>query len=172
VTAAAFLFVVPALRSTPARDISRMPVIAVVFTAAAGNGSATLWVRPLASLEAHVLAGTDNGHLPFWSPDSRQIAFFADGTLKRIPAAGGTVETLCDAKDSRGGSWGSQGVIVFAPENAGARRHRGGADAGFLAHAGHRTGQQEWRVDPHGRLQLARRHRQIVEARISRIGQR
>jgi len=74
---------------------------------------------PLASMEAHALAGTEGGHLPFWSPDSRQVGFFSVGKLKKMPVAGGTIETLCDAKDGRGASWGSQGMIVFAPDNAG-----------------------------------------------------
>jgi Tol biopolymer transport system component len=91
----------------------------LVFTTVDANGSTKLWVRPLASLEAHALAGTETGHLPFWSPDNRQIGFFSEQKLKKVPATGGTVEPLCDVKDGRGGSWGTQDVIVFAPSNNG-----------------------------------------------------
>jgi Tol biopolymer transport system component len=78
-----------------------------------------VWVRRLGELEAKKVAGTDGATLPFWSPDSRQIAFFANGKLKRVPAAGGQVQEICAAKDGRGGDWNADGVIVFAPENAG-----------------------------------------------------
>ncbi len=81
--------------------------------------SAGVWVRRLGELEARKLAGTDGATLPFWSPDSRQIAFFANGRLKRVPAAGGQVQEIAAAKDGRGGNWNADGVIVFAPENAG-----------------------------------------------------
>jgi Tol biopolymer transport system component len=53
--------------------------------------------------------------MPFWSPDSQSIGFFADRKLKRVPAGGGPVLTICDAQDGRGGSWNEQDLIVFAP---------------------------------------------------------
>jgi serine/threonine protein kinase len=64
----------------------------IVFVAAA-DGQKRLWVRSLDSVSARVLAGTDGASYPFWSPDSRSVAFFADGKLKRIDAAGGAVQT-------------------------------------------------------------------------------
>ena len=91
-----------------------------MFTTVDPGGAFKLWVRDLSAADARPIAGTEAGHLPFWSPDSRQVAFFSADKLKRVPAAGGTVETLCDAKDGRGGSWGTANVIVFAPANAGA----------------------------------------------------
>ena len=56
---------------------------------------------------------------PFWSPDSRSLAFFAQGKLKRIDAAGGSPQILCDAVAPRGGSWGSGGTIVFSASTRG-----------------------------------------------------
>jgi predicted Ser/Thr protein kinase len=87
----------------------------VVF-AAALDGKTSLWVRDLGSLEARALPGTDGASLPFWSPDSRFIGFFANGRLKKTEAAGGPVQTLCDAPLGRGGTWNRNDVIVFAPE--------------------------------------------------------
>ena len=72
-----------------------------------------LWVRDLDSLTARALAGTEGAARPFWSPDSRTVAFWAGGKLKKADVAGGPVLTLCDAPSFRGGSWGSSRVIVF-----------------------------------------------------------
>jgi eukaryotic-like serine/threonine-protein kinase len=58
---------------------------------------------------------TEGAEFPFWSPDSRTIAFFANGKLQRIEAAGGTPNTICDAPNGRGGSWNRAGTIIFLP---------------------------------------------------------
>ena len=85
------------------------------FSAVVGAEGPRLQVRRLDEPEARVLPGTDGAQYPFWSPDSRHLAFFADGKLKRVEASGGPPLNLCDARDGKGGSWGSQGLIVFAP---------------------------------------------------------
>ena len=74
-----------------------------------------LWVRRLDSLQARPLDGTEGAVLPFWSPDSRFIGFFADGKLKKIEAAGGPPLALCNAPGGRGGTWNRDGTIVFSP---------------------------------------------------------
>jgi Tol biopolymer transport system component len=74
----------------------------------------SLWLRVLASAEAREVSDTSGAYYPFWSPDGREIAFFADGKLKRVAADGGPVQVICDAADARGGSWGSSGIIIFA----------------------------------------------------------
>ena len=84
---------------------------------ATGEGGQRLWVRSLDSLESQALPGTENALHPFWSPDSRYIAFFAQDKLLKISMNGGPTQTLCDAPVPRGGSWGSGNVIVFAPYN-------------------------------------------------------
>src|SRR5262249_4411779 len=81
---------------------------ALVFVSAS-DGQPRLWVRSLDSVFAHVLAGTDGAEYPFWSPDSRSIGFFADGKLKRIDIASGTVQTLVNISAARGGTWNSEG---------------------------------------------------------------
>jgi hypothetical protein len=86
------------------------------MTFAATVGQKTqLWVRELDSLAARPLAGTDGAFNPFWSQDSRFIAFFAGRKLKKIDASGGPAQTLCDAEAGRGGSWSRTGVIIFTP---------------------------------------------------------
>jgi eukaryotic-like serine/threonine-protein kinase len=79
-----------------------------------GGKTCSIWVRPLASVEAHEVSNTSGAYYPFWSPDGREIAFFGDGQLKRVAADGGPVQVICDAVDARGGSWGSSGVIIIA----------------------------------------------------------
>jgi len=87
----------------------------LAYVALNANGKGGLWVRPLDSLQAQPLAGTDDASYPFWSPDSRTIGFFAGGKLKRIEASGGPPLTLCDAPLPRGGSWSQAEEILFAP---------------------------------------------------------
>ena len=92
--------------------------------------SQTLWVRPIDSEKAQRLAGTEGANLPFWSPDSKHIAYFTGNTLKRVPATGGSpltvapfsnpgASTLVNRLVAQGGSWfqddSTEGVILFAP---------------------------------------------------------
>ncbi|MBZ5528968.1 MAG: serine/threonine-protein kinase [Acidobacteriia bacterium] len=86
----------------------------VVFLAAL-DGKSQLYLRALDAATAVPLPETLNASFPFWSPDSRSIAFFSDGKLKRMEISGGPPLTICDAPLPRGGSWGSKGVIVFEP---------------------------------------------------------
>jgi Tol biopolymer transport system component len=82
------------------------------------QGGGTLYVRPLDQGDAVELPGTEGAAYPFWSPDSRQIAFFAAGKLKRVEASGGPVTSICDAALGKGGTWASDGTIFFAPNYA------------------------------------------------------
>ena len=71
-----------------------------------------LYIRPLDQTEARPIPGTEDGAVPFFSPDGKWIGFFAEGKLKKVALAGGPPVTLCDA-DSSGASWGSNGFIAF-----------------------------------------------------------
>ena len=81
------------------------------------NDDSRLWIRQLDAATAQPLAGTEGAGVPFWSPDSRFIAFMAGGKLKKIAATGGAVHTLCDAPAGIGGTWSGEDVIVFASGN-------------------------------------------------------
>jgi Tol biopolymer transport system component/tRNA A-37 threonylcarbamoyl transferase component Bud32 len=79
------------------------------------NGNAQLWVRPMDSVEARPLAGTEGAKddaRPIWSPDSRYVAFFVGDKLKKVPVAGGPAQTICDA-DGADGSWSTSGEILY-----------------------------------------------------------
>jgi serine/threonine protein kinase len=99
----------------------------IAFVAQSSADAPTfLFVRPLSSVEARPLAGTEGALNPFWSPNSHQIGFSAQGKLKRIDIAGGLPQNICDigtttttemgaagVSGGTGGTWNSDGVIVF-----------------------------------------------------------
>jgi len=87
----------------------------LAFVAASSDQKQRIYVRSLDQLQAAALPGTENARDPFFSPDGQWLGFFADGTLKKISVQGGAAVTLCDAVYGRGGSWGEDGTIVFAP---------------------------------------------------------
>lgn len=81
-------------------------------------GQRMLWVRTLGTLTAQVLPGTEGAFSIFWSPDSSDLAFFADGKLMRIGASGKSLQTVCSlpANGDASGTWGSAGTIVFSQD--------------------------------------------------------
>jgi Tol biopolymer transport system component len=87
----------------------------VVLPGIAYGGSRHLWLRSLDSLTDQLLPGTEEAYAPFWSPDSRSFAFFTDASLRRINAAGGPAQTICNVSGSNpGGTWSRNGVILFS----------------------------------------------------------
>jgi len=85
----------------------------LAFVAAAQDGGTALWIRSLASGTAQQVTGTEGAAFPFWSPDNRQVGFFAEGKLKSVDPAGSGVRIICDAHGPAGGTWSPQGAIVF-----------------------------------------------------------
>jgi Tol biopolymer transport system component len=101
---------------TPDTNLALSPDGSVLVLAVSGGvGKRQLWLRPMDGFAVQPLAGTEDATYPFWSPDGKYIAFFAGDKLRKVPAFGGTVQTLCDAPEARGGSWSVNDVIVFAP---------------------------------------------------------
>jgi Tol biopolymer transport system component len=84
----------------------------IVFGARA-NGKVELWVRRLDSPTAQLLPGTENASIPFWSPDSRWVAFGQENKLKKIDIQGGPPVGVADFPAAlRGGSWNKDGIIL------------------------------------------------------------
>jgi serine/threonine-protein kinase len=81
------------------------------------GGVQKLYLRPMDSLEAKPIPGTDGAVNPFFSPDRQWVGFFADGKLKKASMSGGAVLSIGEAASPNGASWGSQGTIAFAPTN-------------------------------------------------------
>jgi Tol biopolymer transport system component len=86
----------------------------IAYVASRGGGQTELFLRPTNAVDAKAIAGTRNVTTPFFSPDNRWIAFFADGQLKKVSTSGGAPITLCDAPVGLGGSWGPEDTIVFS----------------------------------------------------------
>ena len=112
---------------SPQAAIDGIPAISpdgqsLAFIAAA-SGTPMLYVRPLSSLEARALPGTENALYAFWSPDGRSLAFTAgtgqggtNSVLKRIDLAGGGPRVLItnsNAAVGNNGTWNQQGDILF-----------------------------------------------------------
>ncbi len=97
---------------------------------AARDRRPTLWIRRLDAPEARALPGTEGAAFPFWSPDGRSIAFFAQGALNRIDVAGGAVRRICEAPTGRGGTWLTDGTILFTPTAIAEGLHRVAAGGG------------------------------------------
>ena len=88
------------------------------FTAQDSSGRNGLWLRHLNSLEPHLLvylegASGTNPSRPFWSPDSKHLAYFEGSQLKKVSVAGGLSQLVCQAANGSDGAWGSSGVIIF-----------------------------------------------------------
>src|SRR5262249_22888365 len=103
----------------------------VVFPATGSDGVTRMWLRALDSVEVRPLAGTEAGNNlpppPFWSPDSRFIAFSSNsgpgvpGQLKKLDIPGGPPQTICDIRGPvPGGAWSRDGVILFGGNNGSA----------------------------------------------------
>jgi serine/threonine-protein kinase len=90
---------------------------------ASSDGSTRLYVRSLDAFDAKPLEGTEGARYPFFAPDGQSIGFFAAGKLKRVSISGGAPVVICDVPDvGRGGTWGSDGTIVFDPGESGLLR--------------------------------------------------
>ena len=80
------------------------------------DGQARLWIRRLDSLDARALPGTERAYSPFWSPDSKSVAFFttAPPELKRIDVAGGAPVTIAATLPNvSGGAWSADGTLIL-----------------------------------------------------------
>jgi serine/threonine protein kinase/Tol biopolymer transport system component len=111
----------PAGTTFTSMDISGMPHFAMspdgsrlAFVASAPGARPQLWVQQLESGAAQPLPGTDDARGPFWAPDSRSLAFYARGKLKKVPLDGTVPQDLTDvAVDVTSGAWNADGIIVF-----------------------------------------------------------
>ena len=86
----------------------------LAFAATNLSGQSSLWIRALSSSEAQHIDQSEGALLPFWSPDSQFIGFWAGGKLKKVRASGGPIETIYSVSEIAQGTWGVDGSILFA----------------------------------------------------------
>ncbi|HYX20897.1 MAG TPA: protein kinase, partial [Thermoanaerobaculia bacterium] len=87
------------------------------FATKEADGKSVLWIQPLGEIAARKLAGTQGATFPFWSADSRFLAFFADKKLQKIDVSGGPPLTVCEVENGRSGGWNRDGVILYSPDS-------------------------------------------------------
>jgi len=109
----------------------------LVFAGTGDDRILRIWIKSLNTPEVRPLLGTEAEVVPvippmFWSPDSQDIAFYADGKIKKVSRSGGVPEVLCEISSTAiGGSWNRQGVILVG--NAGGGLMRCSAAGGTAA---------------------------------------
>jgi hypothetical protein len=78
------------------------------------SGEGQLYVRRMDQIESRPVPGADKtSRALFFSPDSKWLGYYADDELRKVPAAGGSSITICNAPGLWGASWGPHGSIVF-----------------------------------------------------------
>ena len=92
-----FPLVTPAAVQNPSPPVVSPDGRNIVFAGDA-DGKRLIWIRPLDALEARSLPGTEGVLRPFWSPDSRFVAFVAGNKLKKVDISGGPPQVICDAQ--------------------------------------------------------------------------
>jgi serine/threonine-protein kinase len=87
----------------------------IVYATADSGGVSHIFVRKLGELTTHAISGTDEGGMPFFSPDGKSVAFFVRQQLKTISLDGGSGTLVTDFSGSVwGGSWSPKGTIVIS----------------------------------------------------------
>ena len=86
----------------------------LAFAATDASGKSFLWIRALSSPEAQRIAQTEGALLPFWSPDSQFVGFWAEAKLKKVQRSGGVPEVIYSVPEIAQGAWGPDGTILFA----------------------------------------------------------
>ncbi len=103
----------------------------LVFSAQGPEGQRMLWLRPLDALGHTPIAGTEGATNPFWSPDSRSLAYFAGRSLKMVRIQDGLTETICKIEGPNGGgTWNPDGTILFSRDTEGLYRVQAKANSG------------------------------------------
>jgi len=85
----------------------------LVYLADDSTGTTRIWLRPIGAVDATPVPGSENSNRPWWSPDSRSLAFVSGGQLKRIDVSGGPAQMVASVQGGYDGAWGNGNVIVF-----------------------------------------------------------
>jgi serine/threonine-protein kinase len=103
----------------PREEVTTYPAITrdgrtVAYVTQHGTDDPLLYLRDLNTFEARAVPGSNGAQQPFFSPDGKWVAFFAQGQLQKAEVAGGAPIPLAETADSRGGTWNEDDTIIFA----------------------------------------------------------
>ncbi|HET9308352.1 MAG TPA: protein kinase [Candidatus Sulfotelmatobacter sp.] len=87
----------------------------LVYVGAVSGKAPQLFLRPMEQQTTVSIPATDDALQPFFSPDGQWVGFFSNGKMRKVPLSGGPATVLCDAPISHGGTWASDGSIIYAP---------------------------------------------------------
>jgi eukaryotic-like serine/threonine-protein kinase len=91
---------------------------ALAITCPDSSGNWHLYIRHFSELAPTHIDTPHGALMPFWSPDSKELAFVTrENRLVRMKATGGPQQTICDAPGFQGGTWNRSGLIVFSADN-------------------------------------------------------
>ena len=88
------------------------------ISGAKADGNHTLWLHSIKNNKTKKLDSTQTMwglYNPFFSPDSRWLAIFDDGKLKRYSTDTYEMNIICDESVTFGGVWGDNDTIYFSP---------------------------------------------------------
>ena len=113
-TAARFTIPLP-----PGHEITTYPAITrdgktIAYVTQQGIDASQLYLRDLNSFEARAVAGSTGAVQPFFSPDGKWVAFFAQGQLQKAEVTGGAPIRLAEAAYPFGGTWNEDNTIIYA----------------------------------------------------------
>jgi serine/threonine protein kinase len=124
----------------------------LAFTVLRASPRPRLFVRQLSSDVARELPGTADALFPFWSPDNKQIGFFSGGELRIVDVEKHSVPvTIARVSEPRGGTWASNGLILFAGDPGIIYRVRPGEEPVAVTKLGPQGGQTLPKFLPDGR---------------------
>jgi serine/threonine protein kinase len=78
------------------------------------DGVPQLYLRPMDGFASTAIPGTEGAFHPFFSPDGTWVGFFTSTELKKVSVLGGDPVTLCEARNTLGGSWAPDGKVYFS----------------------------------------------------------
>jgi Tol biopolymer transport system component len=103
----------------PGQEITTYPAITrdgrtVAYVTQQGLDAPQLYLRDLNSFEPRAVAGSSGPYQPFFSPDGKWVAFFAQGQLQKAEVSGGAPIRLAEAPFGVGGTWTEDNTIIYA----------------------------------------------------------
>jgi Tol biopolymer transport system component len=104
---------------SPGAELTSYPAITrdgrtIAYVARQGTDDAQLYLRELDSFQARAVAGSGGAKQPFFSPDGKWVAFFAQGHLQKAEVAGGAPIRVAEAPYAFGGTWTEDNTVIYA----------------------------------------------------------